>query len=50
MPGAEMLVVTVLLFILWHADPLLGNHRKISGYTTAVTEQWLHKLDTATEE
>lgn len=24
--------------ILWHVDPLLGNDRKVSKYTTAVTE------------
>jgi hypothetical protein len=25
-------------FILWHADPLLGNDREISKYTRAVAE------------
>jgi hypothetical protein len=25
--------------ILWHVDPLLGNDREISNYTTAVTRQ-----------
>jgi hypothetical protein len=28
-----------LLNILWHLDPLLGNDREISNYTTAVTRQ-----------
>jgi hypothetical protein len=27
--------------ILWDADPLLGNDREISNYTTAVTRQRL---------
>jgi hypothetical protein len=25
------------LYILWHVDPLLGNDREVSKYTTAVT-------------
>jgi hypothetical protein len=28
-----------LSIILWHVDPLLGNDREISNYTTAVTKQ-----------
>jgi hypothetical protein len=27
-------------FILWHVDPLLGNDREISNYTTAVAKLW----------
>jgi hypothetical protein len=26
------------LFIMWYVDPLLGNDRERSSYTTAVTE------------
>jgi hypothetical protein len=30
--------------ILWHdVDPLLGNDREISKFTTPVSEYWLHK-------
>jgi hypothetical protein len=29
------------VIILWHVDPLLGNDREISNYTTAVTRQRL---------
>jgi hypothetical protein len=25
-------------YMLWHADPLLGNDREISSYTTAVAK------------
>jgi hypothetical protein len=28
-------------FIRWHVDPLLGNDREISSYTTAVARKWL---------
>lgn len=28
-------------YILWHVDPLLGNHREIRKYATAVTKQRL---------
>jgi hypothetical protein len=30
------LALTTQLFILWHADLLLGNDHEISNYTTAV--------------
>jgi hypothetical protein len=29
--------------ILWHVDPLLGNDRELSNYTTAFTKEWLVK-------
>jgi hypothetical protein len=29
----------IYVLILWHVDPLLGNGREISDYTTAVTRQ-----------
>jgi hypothetical protein len=25
-------------YILWHVDPLLGNDREISSYTTAIAK------------
>jgi hypothetical protein len=31
-------IFEVLTLILWHVDPLLGNNRKISNYTTAVAK------------
>jgi hypothetical protein len=27
-----------VIYVLWHADPLLGNDHEISKYTTAVNE------------
>jgi hypothetical protein len=32
-----------LSYILWHTDPLLGNDRDISDYTTTVDKYRLHK-------
>jgi hypothetical protein len=29
--------------ILWYRVPLLGNDRKISSHTTAVSKCWLYK-------
>jgi hypothetical protein len=26
--------------MLWHVDPLLGNDRETSYYTTAIAKQW----------
>jgi hypothetical protein len=37
----EFIFKNILLFdnyLLWHADPLLDNYRKISKYTTAVSK------------
>jgi stage V sporulation protein SpoVS len=36
----------IMQLILWHVDPLIGNDREISNYTTAlktmaVARQWL---------
>jgi hypothetical protein len=28
-----------MLLIVWHVDPMLGNDREISSYTTTVTRQ-----------
>jgi hypothetical protein len=38
---------TLQFLILWHADPLLGNDRQISNYTTVITGQ---RPKTETEE
>jgi hypothetical protein len=34
---------SMLCNTLWHVGPLLGNHREISNYTTAVAKKRLRK-------
>jgi hypothetical protein len=33
----------LIITLLWHVDPLLGNDRERNSYTTVVTELWLRK-------
>jgi hypothetical protein len=35
---------TLSLLVLWHVDPLLGNNREISSYTTAVASEWPQQI------
>jgi hypothetical protein len=34
----KITITAIIFFILWHADPLLGNDRKISSYTRAAAK------------
>jgi hypothetical protein len=36
--GSKRNVAVMNTKILWHIDPLLGNDREISNYTTAISE------------
>jgi hypothetical protein len=37
------------MLLMWHVDPLPGNNREVSNYTTAVARQWLSRDHVVTQ-